>query len=94
MFVLHIDVQVRSGLESSLERTFVETFWPAISRQEGFSAAHLLRPTNAGDYRLSIAFETQTSQQKWVATALHQEVWPQMEAHSSAYSVSYYNTVG
>ena len=28
------------------------------------------------NYRLSLAFDRQQSQQKWVATDLHQEVWP------------------
>jgi heme-degrading monooxygenase HmoA len=92
MFVLHVEMQVMSGQESALEQTFLATFRPAISRQPGFSGVALLRPTNPGDYRLSIAFDTKPSQQKWVGTALHQEVWPQMEARCSAYTVRYYNT--
>lgn len=94
MFVLHIDMQVQSGREAAFERTFTETFRPAISQQAGFSAVHLLCPTERdGGYRLVIAFETQPAQQKWVATDVHQRVWPQMEGHCSAYSVKYYNTV-
>lgn len=93
MFVLHLDMQIDPGRGSALERTFVETFRPTISRQDGFSEVQLLRSTERGDYRLVIAFETQAAQQKWVATDVHQEVWPRMEAHCSGYSVTYYNTV-
>ena len=93
MFVLHVEMQVNPGHESTLEQTFVKIFQPAISRQEGFSGVALLRPTEGGDYRLSIAFNAQSSQQKWVAGDLHREVWPQMEAHCAAYSVRYYHKV-
>lgn len=93
MYVLHLDMQVRPGSEHALEQTFVSTFRPAISRQDGFRGVGLLRATENGQYRLTIAFDTQLQQQKWVATDLHQQVWPQMEGHCSGYSVKYYNTV-
>ncbi|HUY12842.1 MAG TPA: antibiotic biosynthesis monooxygenase [Terriglobia bacterium] len=93
MFVLHVEMEIKPGLQHALEKTYVETFRPAISRQEGFSAMNLLRPSEDGDYRLSIAFDSQPLQQKWVATDVHQQVWPLMENHCSAYSVRYYNTV-
>ena len=38
-------------------------------------------PQDGGDYVLAIAFESQTLQQKWVATDLHTQVWSQMEAN-------------
>jgi heme-degrading monooxygenase HmoA len=93
MFVLHLDMQVKPGSEPTLEQTFVTTFRPAISRQDGFRGVSLLRPSKNGQYRLTIAFDTQPLQQKWVATDLHQQVWPQMEAHCSAYSLQHYNAV-
>ena len=69
-------------------------FRPAISSQEGFRAVELLRPNKDGSaYRLSITFASQPLQQKWVATDLHQQVWPQIEAHSSGYSVADYTSV-
>ena len=65
-----------------------------ISQQEGFSGAQLLRPRDSGAaYRLVIEFQSQELQQKWVAQPLHQEVWPQMEANCSKYSVSNYDSV-
>lgn len=94
MFVLQVDLEVKTGSQQALEKIYVETFRPAISRQEGFSAVGLLRPTGDGNhYLLSIAFDTQSFQQKWVATDLHQRVWPQMEQHCAQYSLMSYDAV-
>jgi heme-degrading monooxygenase HmoA len=93
MYVLHVDMQIKTGSEHAVEETFVKTFRPAISRQDGFRGVALLRPGETGEYRLSIAFDAKPLQQKWVATDLHQKVWPQMEAHCSGYSVRYYDAV-
>jgi heme-degrading monooxygenase HmoA len=94
MFVLHVDLQAKSGSRASLERTFLETFRPAISAQEGFAGVSLLRSKeNENDYRLVIAFNSQDLQQKWVATEVHQRVWPQMERHCVGFSVSGYGAV-
>jgi heme-degrading monooxygenase HmoA len=93
MFVLHVEMQIKPGHNPALQQTFLDTFRPAISRQDGFRGVELMRPIGDGEYRLSIAFDTQPQQQKWVASELHQQVWPQMEAHCASYSVKYYNTV-
>ena len=52
----------------------------------------LLRPLDGGEYVLSIQFENQALQQKWVATDLHTQVWSQMEANFEGYSVTKYDT--
>lgn len=94
MFVLHVDMKVRRDSQSALEQTYAERFRPAIGRQEGFCGVELLRPQqDDGDYRLSIAFERQEQQRKWVATELHREVWSAMEGHCAEYSVKYYSSV-
>jgi heme-degrading monooxygenase HmoA len=94
MFVLHIELKAKPGLQQDLEKTFLEKFRPAISVQEGFQAAQLLRPKDdAENYRLSLVFDQQASQQKWVATALHQEVWPALADQCTEFSVQGYNTV-
>jgi heme-degrading monooxygenase HmoA len=94
MFVLHIELKVKPGLQQSLEKTYLERFRPAMSTQEGFNAAQLLR-SNKGDanYRLCLAFDRQASQQKWVATDLHQEVWPAIADQCAEFSVQNYSTV-
>ncbi|HEX5482266.1 MAG TPA: antibiotic biosynthesis monooxygenase family protein [Terriglobia bacterium] len=94
MFVLHVDLEVKPGARQALEKIYAETFRPAISRQAGFSAVALLRPTEGeSNYLLSLAFDDQSFQQQWVATDIHQQVWPQMEQHCARYSLKRYNTV-
>ena len=95
MFVLHVDLAVRPGSQQDLEAVYRSIFCPAISGQEGFHDVGLLRPSEGDDqmYRLTIAFTNQDFQQRWVATDLHQQVWPQIERRCSEYSVRYYAPV-
>lgn len=94
MFVLHVDLELKPGCREALEKTYAEAFRPAISNQEGFHAVALLRPCDAGNqYRLSIAFTSQALQKAWVATDLHQQVWPQVEQHCAGYSVLNFEVV-
>jgi heme-degrading monooxygenase HmoA len=94
MFVLFVDMKLKPGSQQGLEKTYTEIFRPAITVQEGFQGVDLLRPNHAGDeYRLRIAFESHPLQQKWVATDLHQKVWPQIEAHCADYSVRDFTAV-
>jgi heme-degrading monooxygenase HmoA len=94
MFVLFVDMQVKPGSQPTLEKTYTEIFRPAISRQDGFRWVELLRSNrDSGEYRLSIAFAVHDLQKKWVASDLHQEVWPQVEAHCLEYSVKDYTSV-
>jgi heme-degrading monooxygenase HmoA len=94
MFVLHVEIKPKPSSQAALEKTYLETFLPAISRREGFVSVNLLRPVqDGGGYRLSIAFDNMASQQQWVATDVHENVWPQMENQCAAYSVMYYNAV-
>jgi heme-degrading monooxygenase HmoA len=94
MFVLHVELQVKPGAEQKLEKTYNETFRPAISQQEGFLSVSLLRPRDeARSYMLSIVFRDRSQQQKWVATDLHQRVWSQMESLCASYAVKSYDAV-
>ncbi len=94
MFVVFVDMQVKPESRAALESTFSGPFRTAISKQPGFATVALLRQNkDGGEYRLTIVFESQKLQQIWVATDLHQEVWPHMEAHLDHYAVSDYTTV-
>jgi heme-degrading monooxygenase HmoA len=94
MFVLFVDMKIKPGSQQALEKTYTSIFRAAISKQEGFRGVELLRPNkDGGEYRLSIAFESHPLQKKWVANDLHQEVWPQIEAHCADYSVNDYTSV-
>jgi heme-degrading monooxygenase HmoA len=95
MFILHVDLSVKPGMTKALEGTYRDVFVPAISKQAGFSETKLLRAisSEANSHRLVIAFESETLQKKWVATDLHQEVWPKMDANMVQFSVHNYETV-
>lgn len=94
MFVLHIELKVKPGSQANLERTFLERFYPAVSGQGGFIDAQLLRSNDTDtSYRLCLSFDRQASQQIWVATDLHQEVWPLIEDLCESYSVAGYTSV-
>jgi heme-degrading monooxygenase HmoA len=87
MFVLHVEIRFKDGQAGAAERLFAGPFRAAISAQEGFRDVQLLRPTEGGNHVLSIAFETRSLQQQWVATELHTSVWSQMENHIDAYTL-------
>jgi heme-degrading monooxygenase HmoA len=94
MFVLHVDLRVKQGSQGNLEKTVADPFYPAISSQNGFVAAQLLR-LNDDDtsYRLCLSFDHQASQQRWVATDLHQEVWSRVENLCESYTVAGYTAI-
>ena len=93
MFVLQVAIKVKAGQSNAAEQMFSGPFKAAISAQDGFRSVQLLRPIQGGEYLLSIAFENQSLQQKWVATELHQQVWSRMEEHFEACSITTYTEV-
>ncbi len=93
MFVLHVGITMKDGQADAAAQVFAGPFSAAIRAQEGFHAVSLLRPDDGGDHILSIAFENQALQQKWVATDLHNDVWAQMEAHFAGYSLRTFTAV-
>jgi heme-degrading monooxygenase HmoA len=95
MFILHVDVKVKPGMADALNATYHNVFLPAIAKQPGFCDTKLLqaRSVETRTHRLVIAFEKEELQKKWVATDLHQEVWPKMEANIAQYSVDFFDSL-
>ena len=93
MFVLHVKIETKAGQGPSAERVFAGPFKAAISAQEGFVGVQFLRPKDGGSYILSIAFDNQALQQKWVATELHDHVWSDMEQYFDHYSLETFTAV-
>ena len=94
MFCLHIDLSLKPDAAQPLEQTFIESFRSAIAAQPGFHRVELLRPNESQwDYRLVIVFDSQPQQQAWVASDLHQKVWPQIESHILNFSLRHYSPV-
>jgi heme-degrading monooxygenase HmoA len=76
MSVLIVELRLRPGEESNLEREYRDAFRPAVSAQPGFEAVTLLRPSEGARWLLEIRFVDEPSRRAWVATDLHQAVWP------------------
>lgn len=84
---LHVDLEVDPAKEKTIVSTFKNTFEPVIRKQPGFVDVKLLkfRKAMAGsgpgkwNFRLLISFQTEEQRTKWVASAEHQRVWPEME---------------
>jgi heme-degrading monooxygenase HmoA len=84
---LILDLEVDPAKEKELLTNFRNTFRPAIRKQPGFVDVKLmkLRAEMAGKapancpYRLLISFQTEDQRKAWVATAVHQKVWPTIE---------------
>jgi heme-degrading monooxygenase HmoA len=93
VYVVQVTITVKPGHEQAAQSIFAGPFRPAISAQPGFKGVEFLKPIDGAEYVLSIAFESQTLQQKWVATNLHTQVWSQMEANFEGYTVKAYNTI-
>lgn len=92
MFVLHIDLPVKDGMSQALEQAFTRDFQPAIARREGLRGVELLRSVDDPNvYCLTIAFENPESQQKWVATDIHQQVWAALQDLCTGFSLREYN---
>ena len=84
---LLLDLEVDPAKEKEMLTNFQNTFRPAIRKQPGFVDVKLmkLRAEMAGKapanctYRLLISFQTEEHRKAWVATPLHQKVWPTIE---------------
>jgi heme-degrading monooxygenase HmoA len=93
MFVLHVKIKMKAGQAAAAEHVFAGPFKAAITAQPGFRGVRFLRPSDDGDYVLSIAFENQPFQEQWVKTNIHGEVWSQMERHFEGYTVHTFNAI-
>lgn len=93
MFVLHVVIKIKPGREEVAQRVFAGSFKAAISAQPGFKSVQFLKPQEGDEFVLAIVFESQSLQQKWVATDLHTQVWSQMQANFEGYTVKTYNTI-
>jgi heme-degrading monooxygenase HmoA len=86
---LHLDATVDLAREKEMLKTFRETFRPAAAKQPGFIEVQMLKlrstvmgkPPGDANYRFVLTFESEELRQKWVATDIHQQVWPAMEKY-------------
>ncbi len=85
---LNVDLSVDPAKEQEMLRLFETRFRPAAAKQPGFIDLKLLKLRSALmgkapagiNYRFSLSFESEELRQKWIATDIHNELWPMMEA--------------
>ena len=84
---LHVDLNVDPAKEKELLKNFASTFQPTIKKQPGFIDVKLMKlrkvakgvgPVNT-NFRLLISFQTEEQRLQWVASDVHQKVWPSIE---------------
>jgi hypothetical protein len=86
---LHCDLAVDPAKAADAEHYFVTVYRPAAMAFEGYIDLRLLRlravlagqePAGA-NYRFSITYETEELRQKWIASDVHQRVWPALQSY-------------
>ncbi len=85
---LHVDLSVDPAKEAAMMKHFREVFLPAARKQDGFIDVKMikLRQTFMGkapdavNWRFVLNFKSEDLRQKWINSALHQQVWPPMES--------------
>src|SRR5215813_9200970 len=84
---LHVDLSVDPAKEAEMLKNFETIFRPAASKQPGYIDVKMLklRSTLMGkapvgvNYRFALTFQSEELRQKWIASDVHQKVWPTVE---------------
>ena len=99
---LYVDMSVDPAKEQEMLQNFKTIFRPAASKQPGYIDVQVLKLRSAiqgkapegANYRFVLKFANEELRQKWVASAVHQRVWPTIEntLTSKNYTVLLYDT--
>jgi heme-degrading monooxygenase HmoA len=84
---LHVDLSVDPAKEQEMLHNFKTIFHPAAAKHPGYIDVQMLKlrtaiqgNTPAGaNYRFVLRYASEELRQKWVASAIHQKVWPTIE---------------
>jgi hypothetical protein len=97
MIQVHVDLAVDPAKEQEMLRYFESVFRPAAMKFRGYIDVRMLKlvatpvgtPPPGINYRFAITYESEELRQKWVASAIHVDVWGAMEGmlSSSTYTV-------
>ena len=99
---LYVDLSVDPAKEQEMLHNFKTIFRPAASKQPGYIDVQMLklRSTIQGkapegaNYRFVLKYASEELRQKWIASAIHQKVWPTIEntLTTKNYTVLLYDT--
>ena len=84
---LHVDLTVDPAKEKEMLKNFETIFRPAAAKFPGYIEVKMLKLRSAlvgkapagVNYRFSLAYQSEELRQKWVASDVHQKVWPTIE---------------
>jgi len=84
---LHVDLTVDPTREKEMLKNFETIFRPTASKHPGYIDVKMLklRSTLAGkapagvNYRFALTYQSEELRQKWIASDVHQKVWPTIE---------------
>jgi hypothetical protein len=85
--VLEVDLSVDPAKEKEMLDHFHNTFKPAATKFTGYIDVKMLKLHSALmgaapeglTYRFQLAYQSEELRQKWVASDVHQKVWPLIE---------------
>jgi len=78
---LHIWITAQAGHEDDFEKTFSDVFYPALTRQQGFRGAALMRKPGTFEYTIRLSFDSEDLRMQWVESDAHRKAWPALAAH-------------
>ena len=84
---LYVEMDVPAAREREMLDTFHNTFVPEAVKHAGYIRVKMLKRRTVvqgtvpmqHNYRFELEFESEELRQKWIASAAHQRVWPQVE---------------
>ena len=84
---LYVEMDVPKAREREMVETFHSVFVPEAVKHEGYIRVKMLKRRTIlqgtappqHNYRFELEFENEELRQKWIASAEHQRVWPQVE---------------
>ena len=85
--LLHVDLSVDPAKEKEMLHNFETIFRPAATKFPGYIDVKMLKLRSAlmgtapagVNYRFALTYQSEELRQKWVASAIHQKVWPTIE---------------
>lgn len=84
---LYVEMDVAPAREKEMLDTFHNVFVPEAVKHDGYIRVKMLKrrtfiqgtAPKQHNYRFELEFENEELRQKWIASAGHQRVWPQVE---------------
>jgi antibiotic biosynthesis monooxygenase (ABM) superfamily enzyme len=85
--LLHVDLSVDPAKEKEMLHNFETIFRPAAVKFPGYIDVKILKLRSALmgtapaglNYRFALTYQSEELRQKWVASPVHQKVWPTIE---------------